>query len=110
MTVGEVDLGDAGPTIVRILSEDGSQVVAEVTTVAAQGYMYTTPVVGPGTYIVAAGTDRDGDSNICDIEDACGLVQEPVTIADSAEGVANVDLLLTFGVGERPPPVDDDLP
>ena len=60
--------------------------------------MYTTPVVGPGTYIVAAGTDRDGDSNICDIEDACGLALEPVTITESGEGVTNVDLLLTVAV------------
>ena len=110
MTVGDVTLGDAGPTIVRVLSEDGSQVVAEVTTDAAQGYAYTTPVVEPGTYIVVAGTDRDGDSSICDIEDACGLFQEPVTIADSGEGVTDVSFLLTFGVGQRPPPVDDDLP
>jgi len=110
MTVGEVDLGDAGPTIVRVLSADGSQVVAEVTTDAAQGYAYTTPVVEPGTYIVVAGTDRDGDSNICDIEDACGLFQEPITIADSGEGVTDVSFLLTFGVGQRPPPVDDELP
>ena len=56
MTVGDVTLGDAGPTIVRVLSEDGSQVVAEVTTDAAQGYAYTTPLVEPGTYIVVAGT------------------------------------------------------
>jgi serine protease len=109
MTVGDVTLGDAGPTIVRVLSADGSQVVAEVMTDAAQGYAYTTPVE-PGTYIVVAGTDRDGDSSICDIEDACGLFQEPVTIADSGEGVTDVSFLLTFGVGQRPPPVDDDLP
>ena len=107
MTVGDVSLGDAGPTIVRVLSADGSQLVAEVTTDAAQGYAYTTPVVEPGTYIVVAGTDRDGDSNICDIEDACGLYQEPVTVADSGEGVTDVSFLLTFGVGQRPPPVDD---
>ena len=110
MTVGAVDLGDAGPTIVRILDAETFEVATEVVTDASQGYAYTTGVIAPGTYIVAAGTDRDGDSNICDIEDACGLVQEPVTITDSGEGVTNVDLLLTFGVGQRPPPVDDDLP
>jgi hypothetical protein len=110
MTIGAVATGDAGPTIVRVLSADGSQVVAEVTTDAAQDYTYTTPAVEPGTYIVVAGTDRDGDSNICDIEDACGLFQEPVTVADSGEGVTDVSFLLTFGVGQRPPPVDNELP
>ena len=110
MTVGDVSLGDAGLTIVRVLTADGSEVVAEVETNAAQGYAYTTPAVAPGTYIIAAGTDRDGDLMICDIEDACGLFPEQVTIGSSAEGVANVDFLLTFGVGQRPPPVDDDLP
>jgi len=110
MTVGAVDLGDAGPTIVRILNAETFEVATEVVTDASQGYAYTTGVIAPGTYIVAAGTDRDGDSNICDIEDACGLALEPVTITESGEGVTNVDLLLTFGVGQRPPPVDDDLP
>jgi serine protease len=110
MTIGAVATGDAGPTIVRVLSADGSRVVAEVTTDAAQDYAYTTPAVEPGTYIVVAGTDRDGDSNICDIEDACGLFQEPVTVADSGEGVTDVSFLLTFGVGQRPPPVDNELP
>jgi serine protease len=107
MTVGDVSLGDAGETIVRVLSAETFEAVAEVMTDAAQGYMYTTPAVAPGTYIVVAGTDRDGDSNICDIEDACGLFQEPVTIADSGEGVTDVSFLLTFGVGQQPPPVDD---
>ncbi len=110
MTFGEVILGDAGPTIVRVLTADGSEVVAEVETNAAQNYAYTTPAVAPGTYIVAAGTDRDGDSVICDIEDACGLSPGQVIVSSSSEGVANVDFLLTFGVGQRPPPVDDDLP
>lgn len=43
-------------------------------------------------------------------EDACGVSPEQVTIGSSGEGVANVDFLLTFGVGQRPPAVDDDLP
>ena len=110
MTVGDVSLGDAGQTIVRVLTADGSQVVTEVVTDAAQGYVYTTPALAPGTYIVAAGTDRDGDSVICDIEDACGVSPEQVTVGASGDGVANVDFLLTFGVGQRPPPVDDNLP
>lgn len=110
MTVGDVSLGDAGPTIVRVLAADGSQVVAEVVTDAAQNYAYMTPVIAPGTYIVAAGTDRDGDSVICDIEDACGLSPEQVIVSSSGEGVANVDFLLTFGVGQRPPPVKNESP
>ena len=110
MTVGEVNLGDAGPTIVRVLTEDGSE-VAEVTTDAAQDYAYTTPALASDTtYIVVAGTDRDDDGVICDTEDACGLSPALVTIGVSGEDVADVDFLLTFGVGQRPPPVDDDLP
>ena len=108
MTVGDVSLGDAGQTIVRVLTADGSQLVTEVVTDAAQGYVYTTPALAPGTYIVAAGTDRDGDSVICDIEDACGVSPEQVTVGASGDGVANVDFLLTFGVGQRPPPVENE--
>ena len=110
MTVGDMTLVDAGPTIVRVLTADGSEVVAEVETNAARGYAYTTPVVAPGTYIVEAGTDRDGDFVICEIEDACGLSPEQVTVSSSGEGVANVDFLLTFGVGQRPPPVKNESP
>jgi serine protease len=110
MTVGDVGMGDAGQTIVRVLTEDGSQIVTEVATDAAQGYAYMTPVLDPGTYIVVAGTDRDDDDVICDIEDACGFSPAPVTLSSSGEGVADVDFLLTFGVGQRPPPVDEDLP
>jgi hypothetical protein len=47
----------------------------------------------------------DGPSMICDIEDACGLSPELVTVGSSGEGVANLDFLLTFGVGQRSPPV-----
>ena len=60
--------------------------------------------------VIVAGTDRDDDDVICDIEDACGFSPAPVTLSSSGEGVADVDFLLTFGVGQRPPPVDDDLP
>ena len=39
----------------------------------SDGYGYQTPVVAPGRYIVAAGTDRDNDRLICESGEACGI-------------------------------------
>lgn len=108
VTVGGVTMGDAGPVRVQVTSADGSQVIAEVTTDAAQDYAYSIPGVEPGMYAVRAGTDRDGDSFICDIEDACAVVPIDVAIDSSGTDVADVDLLIVFGVGQAPPPVEED--
>ena len=61
----------------------------------------------PGTYIVRAGTDRDGDTIICDIEDACAQEPVNVTINTSGDDVPDVEILLVFGVGHRAPPVEE---
>ena len=92
----------------QILSADGSQIIANVVTVAAQGYVYSLPAIAPGEYIVTAGTDRDSDSSICDIEDACAVEPAIVTINSSGDDVADVDFLIVFGIGQPAPPVDDE--
>jgi len=108
VTVGGETSGDAGPVLVQVVGADDTQIVAEVETDAAQGYAYSLPDIPPGTYTVKAGTDRDGDSVICDIEDACAAQPVIVTIDASGNDVADVELLIIFGVGEPAPPVDDD--
>ncbi len=101
-------MGDAGPVRVQVTSADGSQVIVEVTTDAAQGYAYSIPGVEPGDYAVKAGTDRDGDSFICDIEDACAAEPIDVAIDSSGTDVADVDFLIVFGVGQPQPPVEEE--
>ena len=46
---------------------------AWATTDVRGGYAFTVPVVPDGRYVVAAGTDRDGDGFICDAGEACGV-------------------------------------
>jgi serine protease len=108
MTVGGVTMGDAGPILVQIFDATGSQIVAEVITDAAQGYAYSLPGLAPGTYSIRAGTDRDGDTIICDIEDACAAVLTDVTIDSSGTDVSDVNLLIVFGVGQPGPPVENE--
>jgi hypothetical protein len=64
--------------------------------------------MGCRTYSIRAGTDRDGDTIICDIEDACAAVLTDVTIDSSGTDVSDVNLLVVFGVGQPAPPVENE--
>jgi serine protease len=108
MTVGGLSSGDVGQTIVRLLSEDGSQILQEVVTDASQDYSYAFTAVGPGTYVVKAGTDRDGDNVICDIEDACGFAPTTVIVNASGDGITGVVILVTSGSGQQTLPIDNE--
>jgi serine protease len=110
MTVGGLSSGDVGQAKVRLLSEDGSRVIVEIVTDASQDYAYSIKAVGPGTYIVVAGTDRDNDTVICDIEDACGAAPTKVTVNASGDDVTDVDMLLTSGAGQQTLPVENETP
>jgi hypothetical protein len=70
------------------------------------GYVYTTPAVTSGTYTVVSGTDRDGDSIICDIEDVCGISLNPAAVSSSGDDVVDVEIFVT-GVGQQVPPISN---
>jgi len=108
LTVSAFQPGDAGPVIVQLRSADGSVVLDDVSIDATTGYDFTLPAVQPGTYLVAAGSDRDNDGIVCEIEDACNVEPKEVTINSSGDDVSDVDMLLIFGAGLNPPPVDDE--
>jgi serine protease len=110
MTVGGLSSGDVGQTIVRLLDENGLQVLVEVVTDASQDYSYTFPAVGPGTYVVTAGTDRDGDTVICDIEDACGIAPTKVDVNAAGDDVTGVDIVVTSGSSEQTLPIENESP
>ncbi len=71
--------GDIGDVFVLLLDRDGKSVAQDVTN-AAEGYRYGFKGVIPGDYNLAAGTDRDNDGFVCDIEDACGTLGRVLTI------------------------------
>jgi serine protease len=80
MTVGGATLGDVGTVFVLVLDQETFDTVAETETTRAQNYDFTIPETPGGTYLIVAGTDRDNDDFICDIEDACGSFPDPVTV------------------------------
>lgn len=84
MTVGGATSGNVG-TVFVLLVDEAFNTVAETETSLAQNYTFTVPNAPAGTYTIVAGTDRDDDGVICDIEDACGSFPDPVTIAAGAD-------------------------
>ncbi len=79
MTVGGETLGNVGTVFVLVVDE-AFETVSETATSRAQNYAFTLPETPAGTYTIVAGTDRDDDGAICDLEDACGSFPEPVTV------------------------------
>jgi serine protease len=78
--VGDKISGNVGTVYVLVLNPDSYEPVAQAETDASTGYAFTTEAVPAGTYLILAGTDRDDDGFICDIEDACGSYPLPVTV------------------------------
>ncbi len=66
--------------ITLVLDQETFDTVAEAEATFAQNYAFTLPETPGGTYTIVAGTDRDDDGFICDIEDACGSFPDPVTV------------------------------
>lgn len=84
MTVGGETLGNVGTVFVLVVDE-AFETVSETETSRAQNYAFTLPETPAGTYTIVAGTDRDDDGFICDLEDACGSFPEPVTVTAGEE-------------------------
>jgi serine protease len=95
MTVGEVVFGNVGNIFVLLIDEANQQTVAQVETDFSQGYAYSIGGISPGSFLVVAGTDRDEDGIICDIEDACGFYPLSVTV-NAGSDLSNLD----FTIGE----------
>ena len=64
---------DIGTVYVLALSPDTLEAESGAGTNERLGYAFEMPSVPFGEYIVAAGTDRDGDDYICDEGEACGI-------------------------------------
>lgn len=78
--VGDKTSGNVGTVYVLVLEPDAYEPVAQVEADSSSGYAFTTDAVPAGTYLILAGTDRDDDGFICDIEDACGSYPLPVSV------------------------------
>ena len=51
------------------------------------------PLVACVAPTIVAGTDRDDDGVICDIEDACGAFPDPVTVTEG-EDRSGIEILM----------------
>jgi serine protease len=80
LEVGGNTRGNVGTVFVLMLNPDTADTVVQAVTNADQDYAFTLSSIPPGTYVVVAGTDRDDNDLICDIEDACGFFPSLVTI------------------------------
>ena len=109
-------LGDAGEIFVLVIdptkpSDSPDAVVNDTNLPEARpgignGYRYAISGIPSGFYLVYAGTDRDNDNLICEIEDACG------TFGALVEVTAAVPLTnLNFSVNnaQSPPPPSEVL-
>ncbi len=81
MTVSQnTATGNVGTVIVELIDAATGVTVALTTAAAADGYRFGFPASGipAGRYRMRAGTDRDGDGEICEIEDACGELPDEI--------------------------------
>jgi serine protease len=83
--------GDVGTVFVLLINPStGNALDQQASTTRAEGYRFSITGIPAGTYDIFAGTDRDNDDFICDIEDACGTLGRSVTIAASGQ-ITGVD-------------------
>ena len=103
-------LGDAGEIFVLVLGFDpisGNYVTINDTNLPesqpspSNGYRYAISGIAAGAYYVYAGTDRDNDGVICEIEDACGTFG---ALVELAAGVPLTNLNFSVNNAQNPPP------
>ena len=99
-------IGDAGEIFVLVLDRNTGATIndtnlPESQPSASNGYRYAISGIPAGFYYVFAGTDRDNDGFICEIEDACGTFGALVEVA---AGVPLTNLNFSVNNAQSPPP------
>ena len=92
MWVGQGDYD--GMIVVVLIDVDTDQVVASVQTTAALDFLYTFPIVPPGTYELYAGSDLDDNGVICEEGDLCGSYESQVQVSEGDE-LTGIDILVS---------------
>ena len=98
--------GDVGDIFVLVLKRDTGETINDTNLPEAQpalgnGYQYAITGLSSGPYYVYAGTDRDNDGFICEIEDACGTFGALVQVV---AGTPLTNLNFTVNNAQNPPP------
>ena len=85
---------DAGYHYALLRDSVSLEIVQRVEALLVNGeYLFSFRGVGPGSYIISAGTDTDNDGLVCESGEACGVYPIPSYIlpivVDSASGNRN---------------------
>ena len=72
--------GNVGEVFVLVVDPVTFAAVKQISTDASKGYKYSILDVPAGEYYIYAGTDRNNNGFICDVEDACGTYGPTVKI------------------------------
>ena len=104
MDVGQDTQQVGGGEINVIAVDSGSNTtVGWTTTTPLDNYFYRFESLPPGDYIVYAGTDGDGDGQLCEFGEVCGVYgvfgfPTIVTVASDTE-TTDVDIQLGYASG-----------
>lgn len=77
--------GEAGELFVVALDPATLQPVGQASTDPSRDYAFRFEDLPAGEYLLAVGTDRNGDGRICDAEDACGFLPDRIRVAEGEE-------------------------
>jgi serine protease len=90
---GGETLGNVGAVHVLAVDADTFQTVADTMTTLAESYAYRFPQLPDGRYFLYASTDRDGDGDTCEQEDACGSHADPIEV-QRGQALENVRIVV----------------
>lgn len=105
----QVSAGDdafaPGPALVRLLAPAGGHSLREVEAHRDRGYAYEFPEVPPGSYLLVAGVDPDGDGVICEAGEYCAAYPalsnpQPVVVG-AGEALTGLDLAGEIVLSDR---------
>ncbi len=104
-------IGDAGEIFVLVLDPNTGATINDTSLPESQpspsnGYRYAISGIPAGFYYVFAGTDRDNDGFICEIEDACGTFG---ALVDLRGGGPLTNLNFSVNNAQNPPPPSEVL-
>ncbi|MDF1553457.1 MAG: S8 family serine peptidase [Deferrisomatales bacterium] len=99
------DVLDLGSALVRLLDPPTGRTIREVATHLDRGYAYEFSAVPPGSYLLVAGIDPDGDGTICEAGEYCAAypnlgAPQPVVVS-AGETWTDMELMGEFARSSR---------